>query len=476
MTFRLLSLFLFSALYQFNGHAQSASAAAERLRPPAKSLSQSPSYPLQLWRDPAFALRFMGSYGIIPDAEPPLKEADKAILQRIAPLMGEKPAEAVSELLKVITKDSNANFEFNLANLYFQQNQFPEAEKYYLIAVQKYPNFRRGWRALGWTAVRLNDFPKAVKALSTAITLGNNEGTTYGLYAFALLSMDRTISAESAYRMALMFEPDSLDWKMGLIRCVLKQEKAAEAAALCAELIQQYPDKPEFLVLQANAFIAMKETMRAAENLEIVARSGAAKKDDLKLLGDVYFSEKRSALALSAWTRAMDADDGKDTAGPVRQAENLAALDARTDAATLIAKIFSDRADKLPSGDREKLLKLQARLALADGRNEEALRVLEEVVLSNPLDGSAMMQLGDYYMGNAEPQRAISYFERASKLSDKDLQSTARVRMGRILFEEGKAVEALQMLKTANEIKPSESVQKFIMDLEKYVRRNPSKS
>ena len=115
--------------------------------------------------------------------------------------------------------------------------------------------------------IRQSDFPKALPALTRVVELGGADSLTYGLLGFAYASVEDHLAAESAYRMAILMDPQTLDWKMGLARSLFKQERYAEAVALCDRLIADHPDRADLWLLQANAFIGLKQPLKAAENL-----------------------------------------------------------------------------------------------------------------------------------------------------------------------------------------------------------------
>lgn len=462
-------LFLPAALCLFTHAADAATAIPTP--PPTPQKPRPGAYALELWRDPGFARFFLGTYSVFPDVEPPLKESDKELLQQILPLMS-KPTDAANAVVKLINKDSNAIFDLTLANIYLENDRMPQAELMFTQAVTKFPSFRRAWRGLGMTQVRQQKWLDAVTSLSRAISLGAQDGPSYGLYGFALLSLERAASAESAYRMALMFQPDVLDWKLGLVRCVLKQQKAAEAASLCEEIIRENPDRTEFLTLQSEAYLAMKETTKAAENLEILARGGSAKVEDLQRLGDIYLVSKDPALALSAYSRAI-ATGNFDTAKVLTQAENLAMQNALPEAAALIQQARAATKGKLTPDAEARLLKLEARLAVNAGKAGDAVPMLQRVVELNPMDGGALMLLGQHYLDTKDDLKATSYFERAAKL--KDHESDACLRLAQIQISAGKLTDALPLLKRSNEIKARDSVAKLIADIERAVRKSGSK-
>ncbi len=448
-----------------------APATAPAVQASAPEKARPGAYALELWKDPNFAKFFLGTYSVFPDVEPPLSDKDRELLNQLLPMMS-KPVEAAGALVKLITKDTNAIFDLTLGNLYLENGQYEPAAKMFQRAVDKFPSFRRAWRGLGMVQVRQQKWLGAVTHLSRAIGLGAQDGPSYGLYGFALLSLDRAASAESAYRMALMFQPDVLDWKLGLVRCVLKQQKAAEAASLCEEIIRDNPDRTEFISLQSEAYLAMKDNLKAAENLEILARSGVAKPEELQRLGDIYLVSKDPALALSAYKRAIDAG-GFEAAKVISQAENLSMQGALTEASALIQQAREAGAGKIGKEDEVRLLKLEARLAVSAGRAGDAIPMLQRAVELNPLDGGALMLLGQHYMDGKDGARATGYFERAVKL--KDYEASASLRLATIHITANKLADALPLLKRSNELKANDSVAKLITDIERSLRKGGAK-
>ncbi len=450
---------MISTAAQLLANPANSTASAEKPRPAA--------YALELWNDPSFAKFFLGTYSVFPDVEPPLSEDDREILNQLLPMM-KKPQEAAEALVKFIKPETNATFDLTLGNLYLENGQPDAAIMMFQRAVEKFPSFRRAWRGLGMAQVRQQKWLEAVTSLSRAIGLGAQDGPTYGLYGFALLSLDRAASAESAYRMALMFQPDLLDWKLGLIRCALKQQKAGEAVAICEEIIRQNPERTEFISLQSEAYLALKENGKAAENLEFLARMGLAKPADLQRLGDIYLVAKDTGLALSAYKRALESGDF-DAAKVISQAENLSIQGGLTEAAALVESARKAGAGKLAKDQEARLLKLEARLAVSSGRSDESAAMLERVVELNPLDGAALLLLGQHYQDKGDTPRAVGWYERAIKI--KDQEAVASIRLAQIHLAANKLSEALPLLKRSQEIKPSDSLTRLIADLERALRK-----
>jgi Flp pilus assembly protein TadD len=202
----------------------------------------------------------------------------------------------------------------------------------------------------------------------------------------------------------------------------------------------------------------MKDTTKAAENLEILARGGNAKVEDLQRLGDIYLVGKDSALALSAYSRAISTGSF-DIAKVLTQAENLSMQNALPEASSLIQQARAATKGKLAPADEARLLKLEARLAVNAGKAGDAVPILQRVVELNPMDGGALMLLGQHYMDAKDDLKATNYFERAAQIQ----------------ISAGKLTDALPLLKRSNEIKARDSVAKLIADIERVVRKSGSK-
>ena len=57
-----------------------------------------------LWRNPVFQKSLLGSFGMNLETEPPLSDEERAVFDEIAPMAGEKPAEAMAALEKGLKK------------------------------------------------------------------------------------------------------------------------------------------------------------------------------------------------------------------------------------------------------------------------------------------------------------------------------------------------------------------------------------
>src|SRR5690606_26805507 len=129
----------------------------------------------------------------------------------------------------------------------------------------------------------------------------------------------------------------------------------------------------------------------------------------------------------------------------IRAASVLTARGALTESRQLIERIEAVYGDQLDTADRKKLLKLRARLAVAQGASDEEARVLEEIVALDPLDGEALILLGQHSSRAGNAEKAIFYYERAASLEA--FEADANVRHAQLLVRNGQYEAALPLLR-----------------------------
>lgn len=429
---------------------------------------QTDSFVAAMFGDPEFKKQFLGTYGIHPDIEPKLSPEERLTLEKIYPLIASNPAQAISELEVAAKLDATAMFDFVLGNLYFQRDDAANAGKWYGLAVQKFPSYRRAHKNLGLIQIRDGKYELAIHSFTKMIELGGGDALSYGLLGHAYAAKQDYLAAEAAYRNALLLQPDNADWRLGLARTIFKQQKYEEAAALLNVLLEKNPDKAEFWLLQANAYVGMKQPLKAAENLEVAYRLGKATPESLNLLGDLYVNENQLELAANAYLRAIDAGPDQSPAKALRAAEVLSARGGTSQAKAVLTSIDQKLTAQANDEDRRTALKLRARLALADGDGAEAVTVMEQVVAQDPLDGDALMLLGGHYAKQGDSDHALIYFERAANLEAFEAQ--AKARQAQILVQKAKYSEALPLLKRSQELKPSEEIARYIEQVERLAR------
>jgi tetratricopeptide (TPR) repeat protein len=106
---------------------------------------------------------------------------------------------------------------------------------------------------------------------------------------------------------------------------------------------------------------------------------------------------------------------------------------------------------------------------MADGEASDVTAgVLEEMVRLDPLDGEALLLLGQHYVRKEQPDRAILYFERAESLDA--FEANARIRHAQVLVGMSRYAEAVPLIRRAQEIKPREDVVRYLEQVERLAK------
>ncbi len=461
---RRLALFVGLLLVASVG-SEGAAAASKAVAPPAAP----PWDGATVLEDPTWRKRFLGSYGVLSRQEPEIREAEREILTEVIDIMGRNPRAAQARLRPVVGAGSSANLDFVYANLQFQNDDLDGAVSSYELALSKFPDFRRAHNNLALIHVQRAECTQALPHLTRAIELGERDGRSYGLMGYCYLEVENLLAAEEAYRNAILQEPESRDWKLGLARSLLGAERWAEAIALLERLIDETPEDVSLWLLQANAFLGSEQPDRAAANLEAVRLLGTAKPAALVLLGDIYMNAGVYDLAKDAYLEvvAQDAESERaDTA--IRAAGLLVRTAAFEEAAEVLGRVNSRYGDSLTNDQQLEVLELEAKVAAAQGRAEDAARILETIVRRDGTRGEALLALADHARRDGEEELAVLQLERAARLEAfeyKALLKLAQISVGRRDY-----AQAAEHLRGALSIQDEPRVARFLARVEDAIR------
>lgn len=425
-----------------------------------------------LWNDPEMTQRLWGSYGFLSDREPRLTTEEQAFYRNtILPLLREDPKNALSRLEAAVKPTDSALFDYTLATVYFQCEDFTNAIRYYEMALAKFPDFLRAQRNLALALVRTGRYAEAIPALTRTLSLGGIDGRIYGLLAYAHTQEGEYFSAASAYQQALLFEPTNKDYQLGLVQCLITTARYNEALRLLDELLIRSPDSEMLWALQANIYLLQNQLGRAAASYEILRRLGKAKAEHLSILGDIYLAEGIPDLALSAYLDASQRDGDTNLSRTLRAADLLASRGAWDEARQLLDRART-LADSMSDRDNElelKRLRLQARVAQGQGQWAMAIQILEELLQRNPLDGEALLLAGDYHLRHGDPQRAAFCFDTAAKIEG--FEAVALVKHAQLLVDTQQYPRAIELLRRAQKIQPRDNVQRYLERVEQVAAR-----
>ena len=204
----------------------------------------------------------------------------------------------------------------------------------------------------------------------------------------------------------------------------------------------------------------MEESDKAAVNFEILRKSGKANLQHLMLLGDIYMLSESIDLALAVYLEAIE-QDGK---GDIRRSLNAARIllnqGAWEPASAMFTKIRQAHEPTLSEQETFQLLKMESQVAIANGKGQEALSVLEQIIEKNPLDAEALLLAGDFYMQAEDFEKALFRFEMVARIPGSE--SDGWVKQATVLVKQQQYTRAIELLEKAQKSNPRDNIQKFL--------------
>ena len=425
-------------------------------------LGKAPSFELtsDFWNNPTFVQSFMGDYGFRSEIEPRISKSESFILREVIAKGENKLDEAIVYLEEEIEDDSSAALDFALGTMYYQSNRLTRSAQAYEKAIEKFPSFLRAHKNLGLVNVSLENLESATEHLAKAISLGENDGSTFIALGYCHLSLDRLVSAENAYRMGLLLFPGSKDGLNGLINCLDQAGSYDEALNLLDELLENDPQNPRYLQARASTLGSLGKEKEAAVTLDLLRRMGALKTQELVILGDLYHNLTLYHLSLDAYQEALASTQKLSLSQYIRIAQTLIQRSSYHEGFSYLEKIEGEFGEGKSKEDRKLIHLLKAEVLQATGKNQQAAELLREIVNQHPLEGRALIQLGQLAWKTGDHEFAIMQFQRAAKIDE--FENPALIENARLLVYLRKYQQAANLLERALLIKQEKRVEKYL--------------
>ncbi len=422
----------------------------------------------QSFDNPEFRAYFAKSYVAESSTNPNITAEEKGLFDEVVPLIGSDPKAAIARLESSVGPDSSAAFDYILGNLYYQESQSKKSVASYKQAIKKFPNYAQAYYNMGRAYVADGDYANALKGLQKSLSIETGDGTMYGLIGYCYLNLDKPSTALDAYKVAIMLAPDSRDWKLGQLQCLIALERSQEAIGLLYEFIKAEPNKADWWKLQANQFLAIDERAKAAANLTVVKDLGKADGPTLALLGDLLVNEGLVEPAVESYIDAM-AKGGARPARIIEVVNSLIYMEQLGSAKTLLSKLESSMSSKLDEKQQLSLLNVKARLAMQEDDTDGAAGFLADMVKKDPLNGGALLSLSELEKKRGDLAKAEYYAENATKIDGYAHQAyitLAQLNVGKHDYE-----AAAKYLREAQQIDPKDYVADYLLRIEQAALR-----
>ncbi len=432
---------------------------------------------LGYFNSPEFERRFALSFLSVNDVEPQTTPDEAVELQEIIELIQKdsKRERALKKLQEAMNPTSSANYPYLIGQIHLGDERTDLAMSAYLEAVERTPNFRRAWHQIALLHYRnavdarnedpLEDYRECARAFGTTISLGLVDETSYGMMAVALLKSGKTMAAESAFRQAIMMNPDEKQWMMGLAQCYFQGKRFEEAVVLMDGLIADEPDNASYWLNQGNAYLGLKKPDMAGRNFQIADQLGGGTAGSTNTLADIYANGGLSDMAVPAYLKALKMDEQGTPDRGIRAAKLMTGRGDIEAAKTLLSGLESHFNEDISDANINEMLKLRAKIAVREGRDGDQIEVLREIVNRDPLDGDGMILLAQALSRAGQIDEAFLNFETASSIEG--FEAEAKLEHARALVREKRFAEAVPLLKASLQLEDKETVRTYLEGVEK---------
>ncbi len=399
---------------------------------------------------------------------PTVSEQEAALLEQAQAVAARSPADAARLIEAAITPESSPALWFAVGAFRFRDQRPEEAAEAFRRALKKCPNFARARLNLARALLDLGRYGPAAGELARLTTASVvDHGTVWGLLGFALLSAGHDAAAETAYRNALVFRPDSAPVRLGLIKALLAQKRYEAARAALREELDRTPRRLELWTLLASADLAEGRDRDALIHLECARRVGKPKPEELATLGDLMLEHGLAADAARTFTGVATLENAP-VGRLLRAADAFLLLGDLERAAALLRQVRSSQKPTPDSENGIRLRFLEGRLAEERGDERSARDAYAAVLEQDPLHVQALFALGDLEYRAGELDRALMLYERAGRLPDS--RAKALVRQARIAVERSRYPQAERLLEQALESKADPAVRDYLDQVHRLVR------
>lgn len=425
-----------------------------------------------LWNNPDFVDRFLGSYGFRTEVEPKITESEATLFQELVQLIQtDQTPLAITRLEAYIANNTTEESKpspaliFTLGNMLLQENQLDRAITAYRQAIKEFPNFLRAYKNLGLALIQKGDFEQATGVIVKSIELGEANGDTFGLLGYCYLNQGDYGPALEAYRQATLLNPANKEWFVGKAEALMRTEMYREAISIFEYLIELDGTKDAYYTSMANARISLGEPMEAAKLLEIIFRTSNPGISVLNLLGDIYLNNLMPGLAVRPYLAAFEAEGTVNAARIVRTTRALMQRSFYSEAETYLDRAEAHLEERgLMESSQSDLLNLRAEMALGQGQSSEAARILEEVIELEPMNGNALLLLGNYYFREGDYEEADYYYDRASTIDA--VAVDALIQSARLNVQRKDYQAAIERLQDAQALEYQRNVQEYLEAVE----------
>ena len=327
---------------------------------------------------------------------------------------------AIVELEAVAAGDGGPRADLALVSARLRQNDIAGALKAIDGLEKKLPDQALPLQLRGRLLTLKNDLPGATKSFEAAVAKEPGYFPPVASLAALDLMAKKPEDARKRFNDFIQAQPKS--WQARLALAELEARIGAPAATIATalrEAVKVNPTEPRPHITLVNHFLATADAKAALLAAQDATAALPNNVEVMDALGRAELAAGDHQRALSTFKKLASLQP-RNATPEIRLAETHAAMKDSESAAHALR-----RAAELQPGNVS-VSRAQARLAMADGRPEDALKVARELQKRVPQDTTGWLIEGEIEVSRKNWDAAIAAFRAASKLSPSS-ETTAKL-------------------------------------------------
>jgi tetratricopeptide (TPR) repeat protein len=329
-----------------------------------------------------------------------------------------------------------------IGHTYFSLEKYQAAETAFLSALVPLPDYIRVHESLGMLYMQLERYKEAQEYLSRAAGLGVHTAQLFGVLGYVNYQTENFWGAASAFREAVMLDPDNEWYKRGLLHSLDGTYQYQSALTLVESMLREHPDDAGLWVYRGHAALYAGEREVALSSLETAIRLGDDQTSSLQVCATLHMELGSIARAVdllkSGFAGGMDFIFIDQSMGWLEHEEEWAFLEE-------LVHSVREGWDSLDPLQRSKVLMREADISIHQGDESAARNALEKAIALDPSNAYALMSLAGIHRLTRDYSRAQSLYQRASAY---DLyRENALVSLAQLAMDQEDFERALQILR-----------------------------
>ncbi|MCK9224295.1 MAG: tetratricopeptide repeat protein [Candidatus Muirbacterium halophilum] len=396
--------------------------------------------------------------------DPTVTQQEADLINKAHEEFEKEPQKALKSLLAKAGEKSSEAIDFSIASFYYAMDKLEKSIEWYKKALDKNNKFNRARANLAQVLLKLQRVEEAALEFQKVAEIGNVSSKTYNLIGYTNMLLGNPISAENAYRQAMLVEITDNSALTGLARSLLMQKRYTECIYTVKEALKNDMKNKDLWHILTNCYAETANYQKAITTLETANLLTKKNYSTHITLGDLYLINSQPDYSWQNYKKAFDYKEAK-AKDIVKAAGNLFEYGNIQEAMNIIK---NNKSILKKDSKEDKTIKIiEAGILINTQKYTEAQNILEKLAIQYPTNTQILLMNGDLKFSQKEYEKAIIYYERAERTAEDRSQSI--IKQAKVEVERENYQKAADLLETAQKLNPQPYIEKYLKQVKRFV-------